>query len=70
MKNKKEDFGDELAERFLNFAVRIIKLSAALPETPAGKHIANQLLRCEFRRKTATYSGNNFTTYPFIQFPC
>ena len=51
MKNKKEDFGDELAERFLNFAVRIIKLSAALPETPAGKHIANQLLRCEFRRK-------------------
>jgi len=20
--------------------------------------------------KTATYSGNNFTTYTFIQFPC
>ena len=46
MKNNKDDFGDELAERFLNFAARIIKLSAALPKTPAGKHIANQLLRC------------------------
>jgi len=46
MTNKKEDFGDELAERFLSFAVGIIKLTGALPKTPAGKHIANQLLRC------------------------
>lgn len=28
----------------------------------------NGLLRIP--AKTATYSGNNFTTYPFIQFPC
>ena len=36
---------DELEERLINFAVRIIKLSAGLPNTPAGKHIAGQLLR-------------------------
>lgn len=36
---------DELEERLINFAVRIIKLSAALPKTPAGKHIAGQILR-------------------------
>src|SRR5881296_3748789 len=36
---------DELEERLINFAVRIIKLSANLPNTPAGKHIAGQILR-------------------------
>ena len=36
---------DELEERLINFAVRIIKLSANLPKTPAGKHIAGQILR-------------------------
>lgn len=36
---------DELEERLINFAVRIIKLSASLPKTPAGKHIAGQILR-------------------------
>lgn len=36
---------DELEERLIDFAVRIIKLSAALPKTPAGKHIAGQILR-------------------------
>ena len=35
----------ELEERLINFAVRIIKLSANLPKTPAGKHIAGQILR-------------------------
>jgi four helix bundle protein len=35
----------ELEERLINFAVRIIKLSANLPNTPAGKHIAGQILR-------------------------
>jgi hypothetical protein len=28
---------DELEERLVKFAVRIIKLSAGLPRTPAGK---------------------------------
>lgn len=36
---------DELEERLVNFAVRIIKLSASLPKSPAGKHIAGQILR-------------------------
>ena len=37
---------DELEERLIDFAVRIIRLSAALPKTAAGKHIAGQILRC------------------------
>jgi four helix bundle protein len=36
---------DELENRLIEFAVRIIKLSANLPKTPAGKHIAGQILR-------------------------
>lgn len=36
---------DQLEERLVDFAVRIIRLSAALPKTPAGNHIANQILR-------------------------
>src|SRR5213593_2071308 len=36
---------DELEERLIDFAVRVIKLSAGLSKTPAGKHIAGQILR-------------------------
>ena len=36
---------NELEDRLISFAVRIIKLSARLPGTPAGKHIAGQILR-------------------------
>src|SRR5438034_744290 len=36
---------DELEERLVDFAVRIVKLSAGLPKTPAGKHVAGQILR-------------------------
>lgn len=36
---------DKLEERLIDFAVRIIKLSTHLPRTPAGKHIAGQILR-------------------------
>ena len=36
---------DQLEERLIDFAVRIIKLSASLPKTPAGDHIAGQILR-------------------------
>src|SRR2546426_12042234 len=36
---------DELEERLINFAIRVIKLSANLPKTPAGKHIAGQILK-------------------------
>ncbi len=35
----------DLQERFIDYAVRIIKLSENLPETKAGKHICSQILR-------------------------
>ena len=35
----------DLQDRFIDFAVRIIKLSESLPETKAGKHICSQILR-------------------------
>src|SRR4026209_1457259 len=36
---------DELEDRLIDFAVRIVNLSANLPKTPAGKHISGQILR-------------------------
>jgi four helix bundle protein len=36
---------DKLEERLIEFAVRIVILSANLPKTPAGKHIARQIMR-------------------------
>lgn len=36
----------DLEERLLEFAVRIIHLVDALPGTRAGRHVADQLLRC------------------------
>jgi len=36
---------DELEDRLIDFAVRVIRLSASLPRTTAGKHIAGQILR-------------------------
>jgi len=36
---------DELEERLIDFAVRIVRLSARLPKTAAGRHIAGQILR-------------------------
>lgn len=36
---------DELEERLVDFAVRIVRLSSSLPKTPAGRHIAGQILR-------------------------
>jgi four helix bundle protein len=35
----------DLQERFIDYAVRIIKLSENLPSTKAGKHICSQILR-------------------------
>jgi len=37
--------GADLQERLIQFAARIIKVSNALPNTIAGRHIAGQLLR-------------------------
>ena len=36
---------NEVENRLIDFAVRVIKVADALPKTPAGKHIAGQLLR-------------------------
>ena len=43
--NDKQKRADELQERLINFAVRIIKLSSQLPHNRAGRHIAGQILR-------------------------
>ena len=37
--------GDDIQERLIQFAARIIKVCDDLPNTTAGKHIARQLLR-------------------------
>ena len=37
--------GDDIETRLIDFAVRTIRLSESLPETPAGRHIRGQLLR-------------------------
>ncbi len=37
--------GDDLSDRFLNFAARIIRLVNALPKNAAARHIGGQLLR-------------------------
>ena len=36
---------NELENRLIDFAVRIIKVADALPESAAGKHVSRQLLR-------------------------
>ena len=36
---------NEMEDRLIDFAVRVIKVADALPKTPAGTHIGRQLLR-------------------------
>ena len=36
---------DNLEDRLIDFAVRVIKVAGKLPKTSVGKHIAGQLLR-------------------------
>ena len=50
MKNAKlasasQSQADALEDRLIQFAVRIVNLSANLPRSPAGRHIAGQILR-------------------------
>ena len=35
----------DLQDRLVDYAVRIIELSEALPETKAGRHVSSQILR-------------------------
>ena len=37
--------GDDIQERLIKFAARIIKVCDSLPRTAAGRHVAGQLLR-------------------------
>ena len=37
--------GDDIEERLIDFAVRIIEVSQSLPKNPVGNHIQGQLLR-------------------------
>ena len=37
---------NELKQRTKDFALRILKLADALPNTPAGRAIASQIVRC------------------------
>lgn len=37
--------GDDLEERLINFAVRVVKMCNHLPRTPSTRHIADQVLR-------------------------
>jgi four helix bundle protein len=44
--NAHPSIADQIEDRLIDFAVRIIKLAAALPKSPAGRHISGQILRC------------------------
>lgn len=41
-----ETLADELQNRLIDFAGRIINVADALPSSPAGRHISGQILRC------------------------
>ena len=46
--------GDDISDRLLDFAVRIIRLIQALPKTVIGRHVGGQSVRC------GTSAGSNY----------
>ena len=46
--------GDDIAERLLTFARRVLALCRGFPEDFAGKHVARQLIRC------SSSAGSNY----------
>jgi hypothetical protein len=42
--------GDDIEERLIDFAVRVIRLSSELPMSEAGRHVGRQLLRSGMAR--------------------
>jgi four helix bundle protein len=46
--------GDDLADRLLDFAVRVIRRVGALPKTQLGRHVTGQLVR------SGTSAGANY----------
>jgi four helix bundle protein len=49
-----EEKPEQLSDRLLDFAVEIIKITDALPNTVAGRHVAGQLI------KAGTSCGSNY----------
>ena len=45
MENDSKGIGDQIEDRLLDFAVRIIRLSRALPKDEVGAHISRQIMR-------------------------
>jgi hypothetical protein len=45
----------DLEERLIDFAVDVINIVEVLPNSKAGSHIANQLVRSGFRPSTLTF---------------
>jgi len=41
----KKERAYDLQDRLIDYSVRVIKLSEALPDTKAGKHVSGQILR-------------------------
>jgi four helix bundle protein len=46
--------GDQLSERILDFIVKVVELSDALPSTASGRHIGGQMVRA------GTSCGSNY----------
>ena len=46
MNRNEKDRKFDLEDRLVEFAVRIIEIAEALPNTRAGNHLAGQLIRC------------------------
>jgi four helix bundle protein len=44
--DQREMRGDELADRLIDFAVRIIALASRLPKNAVGRHIGSQMIEC------------------------
>ncbi|MCP4166670.1 MAG: four helix bundle protein [Chloroflexi bacterium] len=38
--------GDDIEDRLIDFAVRIVQVCDSLPDTAVGRHVRGQLLRC------------------------
>lgn len=45
MERNGQEQGTALEDRLIDFAVQIVNLTAALPKTSAGNHVAGQILR-------------------------
>ena len=58
--------GDDIEDRLIAFAVRVIRVCDSLPDTPAGRHAREQLLRCgtapapNYSEARAAESGKDF----------